>query len=361
MPRIISLPVFSLLFALLFASLACQLFTGAPELSGALPTAQPFPPGQEDFPSAPPPEARPTGEKSAPPSPSPEAPAGKPAATAAADQTIPLEGDPCPEEMCIVDGSFLLARPIGEGGRNTTVAASPYGSYHRATRLAQRGVYFLNSSGTPVLAAADGKVVFAGDDREVPMGPFKDLYGNTVIIKHNFSQLGKPLFTVYAHLSEVEVGEGEDVYTGQEIGQVGSSGSATGSTLLFEVRLGKNHFQNTSNPELWLKPLRRDGKRLGAIAGRFENKNGKAVQVANIVLEQLAGPGLPAIETFYLSTYTGKRQSGQAPWIENFAAGDLPPGEYQISYIGEGGSVDTQLVTVEPGRLTLVAIVVNTN
>jgi murein DD-endopeptidase MepM/ murein hydrolase activator NlpD len=349
--------LYTALLLLLLGLLSCQLFSSAPASLEAQPTSWLEPGGQPGNPTAPPPEARPTDDKPSPPSPSLEAPPGQPVTTAAPDQTIPLEGDPCPQETCIFAGSFLLARPIGKDGRNTIVTARRYGSYQRATGNAQTGVYFLNSSGTPVLAAADGTVVFAGNDRQVPMGPFKDLYGETVILKHTFSQLEKPIFTVYAHLSEIEVNKGDDVSSGQEIGKVGSSGSATGSTLLFEVRLGKNHFQNTRNPELWLKPLKDvNGKRMGAIAGRFENKNGQAVEIDNIVLEQLAGPGLPAIDQYYLKTYSGKRLVGQPPWTENFAIGDLPPGEYQISFMGDG--VQTQLVTVEPGKVTLVTIII---
>ena len=358
MPRTGFTPVYLLLILLLLAGLGCQLANRLPAALEALETAPATPvfEGQAG-PTALPPETRPTGENPESPAPTLEAQPGGPEPTAATAEAIPLEGDACPQEMCVLDGSFLLARPIGGDGRNTIVAASRYGSYHRATKNAQTGVYFLNSAGTPVLAAADGTVAFAGNDREVPMGPFKNLYGRVVILKHTFSGLEKPLFTVYAHLSDIEVEKGDDVYTGQEIGQVGSSGSATGSTLLFEVRLGKNHFQNTRNPELWLKPLKDgDGRRMGAIAGRIVDKKGKPIQVGNIVLEQLAGPGLPAIDQFYLETYTGRRQVGQPPWGENFAAGDLPPGEYQISFMGDG--VQTQVVTVEPGRLTLVTIVV---
>jgi hypothetical protein len=93
---------------------------------------------------------------------------------------------------------------------------------------------------------------------------------------------------------------------------------------------------------------------MGAIAGRIVDEDGNLLQVGNIVLEQLAGPGMPPIDRFYLATYSAKRLSGQPPWQENFAAGDLPPGEYQISFMGRG--VETRTVTVEAGKLTLVTI-----
>ena len=52
------------------------------------------------------------------------------------------------KDACIRRGSFLLERPIGRSGRNTIVIASRFGEYQQATKDAQTGVYFLNSTGT---------------------------------------------------------------------------------------------------------------------------------------------------------------------------------------------------------------------
>ena len=102
-------------------------------------------------------------------------------------------------------------------------------------------------------------------------------YGNLVVIKHELSRqetsawpaFPTPVFTLYAHLSQISVEPGEVVSRGQQIGLVGMTGSALGNHLHFEVRLGENTYQAVSNPELWLAPgLAENGQQKGIIAGR---------------------------------------------------------------------------------------------
>lgn len=264
---------------------------------------------------------------------------------------------PCTDEVCIENGSFLLARPVAPAGRNTIDPSYRFGDYRQSTRLAHRGVDFLNSTGTSVVAAADGVVAVAGDDLDFPYGPRKDYYGNLVILEHNLPGYPDPVFTLYSQLSEVLVAEGEAVAAGQEIGLVGMSGVVPGSTLHFEVRVGENSYQEARNPELWLKSLTdaRD-QSLGALAGRVLDNEGNYEPVENIVIEQLAGPGLPAIDQFYLTTYEKKELRGQSPWNESFALSDLPPGEYQITFMLNG--LQQKEVEVEPGMLTLVTFLI---
>jgi len=84
--------------------------------------------------------------------------------------------------------------------------------------------------GTPIAAAADGVVVLAGTNLVdgKPAG-----YGTYVVIAH-----GGGLYTLYAHLSQLEVSAGQRVRAGQEIGLSGSTGNSTGPHLHFEVRVG---------------------------------------------------------------------------------------------------------------------------
>lgn len=84
-----------------------------------------------------------------------------------------------------------------------------------------QGVDFAAPTGTPVLAAANGRVVKAG---------WGGGYGNVVHIDH-----GKGTITRYAHLSRVGVRSGQQVSQGQSVGAVGSTGLSTGPHLHYEV------------------------------------------------------------------------------------------------------------------------------
>jgi murein DD-endopeptidase MepM/ murein hydrolase activator NlpD len=85
------------------------------------------------------------------------------------------------------------------------------------------GLDFKGPVGTPILSAAEGRVTFAG---------FNGGYGKTVEITH-----AKGLLTRYAHLSGLNVTQGQKVDRGLQIGRMGSTGRSTGSHLHFEVRL----------------------------------------------------------------------------------------------------------------------------
>ena len=85
------------------------------------------------------------------------------------------------------------------------------------------GVDFPAEAGTPIVAAASGKVLFAGWHAQ---------YGKMLEIDH-----GGGLVSRYAHASELAAAEGELVVRGQRVGSVGSTGRSTGPHLHFEVRL----------------------------------------------------------------------------------------------------------------------------
>jgi murein DD-endopeptidase MepM/ murein hydrolase activator NlpD len=73
-------------------------------------------------------------------------------------------------------------------------------------REPHHGVEFLNKFGTPVHAAGDGAVQFAGPDEEAVYSPWRDFYGNVVVIHH-----ADEMYTLYAHLSKVDVQVGDEV------------------------------------------------------------------------------------------------------------------------------------------------------
>ena len=99
------------------------------------------------------------------------------------------------------------------------------------------GVDIAAPVGTPVMAAASGRVLFAGRMRG---------YGKTIILQHDNHYV-----TVYAHDSTNLVSEGQMVQRGQVIARVGRSGRTTGANLHFEVR----HNNIASNPMLYLSPI----------------------------------------------------------------------------------------------------------
>lgn len=342
---ILALLTASLVLALI--GMSCQLasrITGAEEAPPAATAVQAAPPETATEPPASAPEP-----SAIPPTEAPPAPTDPPQAP----ESAPAGPPPCTEDVCIEAGTFFLLRPAAPGGRNTVDPSNRFGEYIRSTRSANRGADFLNSSGTPVVAAASGVVVVAGDDSRTSYAQRPNLYGNLVILEHNLPGISSPVYTLYGHLSEISVIVGDSVEAGQEIGKVGMSGNVRGSTLHFEVRQGENSLDSARNPDLWLKPLAdEDGVPMGALAGRIVDASGEYVEMNNIVLERLAGPGQPAVDQIYIQTYTDKDLVGKSPWGENFAVGELPAGEYQVSIWS--GSMQQKVLQVEPGKLTVL-------
>jgi murein DD-endopeptidase MepM/ murein hydrolase activator NlpD len=100
-----------------------------------------------------------------------------------------------------------------------------YGSQRIFNGVAQRehqGLDYRVPTGTPVAAMNDGTVLLAR---------FLYFEGNCVVIDH-----GQGLLTLYFHLSELKVKEGDSVKRGQEIGLSGGTGRATGPHLHVAVR-----------------------------------------------------------------------------------------------------------------------------
>jgi secretion/DNA translocation related TadE-like protein len=109
-----------------------------------------------------------------------------------------------------VGGSFRVTARFGDVGP------------HWASRR-HSGIDFAAEPGTPVLAAADGRVEVAGQAGR---------YGTLVVLDHG------GVVTYYGHLSAVDVAPGQSVAAGRRLGAVGSTGNATGPHLHFEVRVG---------------------------------------------------------------------------------------------------------------------------
>ncbi len=85
------------------------------------------------------------------------------------------------------------------------------------------GIDLGGDTGDRVRAARSGEVILAGE---------RGGFGNTIVLYH-----GLGYSTLYAHLSRIEVSEGQNVQSGDRIGAIGSTGWSTGPHLHFELRI----------------------------------------------------------------------------------------------------------------------------
>ncbi|MDE7154590.1 MAG: M23 family metallopeptidase [Muribaculaceae bacterium] len=128
----------------------------------------------------------------------------------ASQQTDRLKHIPSVQPISLLDMKQLAS---GYGYRVDPV----YG-----TSRFHEGMDFAAQPGTRVNATGDGTVIHAG---------WKSEYGNLVEVDHGYGYV-----TRYAHLSKINVKNGETVNRGDKIGEVGSTGKSTGPHLHYEVR-----------------------------------------------------------------------------------------------------------------------------
>ncbi len=262
-------------------------------------------------------------------------------------RTIPC--NPQAEDFCVTDGHFILQRPIKPPANDSVDPTYRYASTARGTREPHHGVEFLNQFGTPVYAAADGVVIFAGPDSMATYSPWSNFYGNVIVIKHD-----KDLFTLYAHLSEIDAEAGKEVQVGDKIGEVGQSGAATGSHLHFEVRRGDaEDYFSTENPELWLVPKKdENGRPFGALAVSIMDQESR-FRFAEFTIKYYLDRSQSHVKSYYAVTYSPDMANGD----ENAALSDLPAGSYRIA-LKLNGQLYERWVEVESGKLTETVFIV---
>ena len=90
-------------------------------------------------------------------------------------------------------------------------------------RRMHAGIDIPAPTGQPVYAAGDGVVMSAG---------VRGGYGNAVVVQHPDG-----ISTLYAHLSQIDVQEGDEVARLDAVGEIGSTGNSTGPHLHFEIRV----------------------------------------------------------------------------------------------------------------------------
>ena len=142
----------------------------------------------------------------------PAAPAG---ARRAGPATRPAKR---PTRSLVVSTRQPLLWPVA-GGRLTS-------RFGRRGKRVHEGIDIAGKAGSAVLAAAAGRVIYAGSGLRG--------YGNLVIVKHP-----NGLVTVYAHNKRNRVREGQEVVRGTQVAELGSTGRTSGPHVHFEVRVGE--------------------------------------------------------------------------------------------------------------------------
>ncbi|MDW7754360.1 MAG: peptidoglycan DD-metalloendopeptidase family protein [Brevefilum sp.] len=258
----------------------------------------------------------------------------------------------CGETYCQMKWPGMLLRPFSSPDWQRVDLTYPYGSTSDGRLAIHHGVEFPNPYGTAVRAAAGGEVVFAGTDDGGLIGLYQNFYGNVVVLKHPGLFNGEALYTLYGHLSSIEVAQSESLEPGDILGKVGASGVASGSHLHFEVRSENNNYASTTNPILWFSPLvDQDSAKTGTIAGRILDRFGKPVSETSITLQKLDRNGA-VVKTYYLQTYAQDGINPHPALAENFALPDVPPGDYRLSVVV--GTLYEVLFTLEPGMLGFI-------
>jgi murein DD-endopeptidase MepM/ murein hydrolase activator NlpD len=154
--------------------------------------------------------------------------------------------------------SHLIATPQWSGDFVTPVNAKPTDSFgmtrvfNEELTSTHRGTDFPVSEGAPVVVSNSGTVVLA-----------KELFyeGNCVIVDH-----GQRLFTIYMHLSKIEVKAGNKLGKGERLGLSGQTGRVTGPHLHMGVRWNGAYLDPTKLLGLTLPNLGPEKRRAGTRA-----------------------------------------------------------------------------------------------
>jgi len=119
------------------------------------------------------------------------------------------------------------------GTVKSTVGKTIDPKYH--TETFESGIFISGKPGARVVNAGDGEIAYAGRRRGL---------GNVVVVGH-----GSGYFSIFAHLSEIAVLNGQVVRAGEPIGTAGESHPRFGPGILFELR----HEKEILDPLEWLK------------------------------------------------------------------------------------------------------------
>ena len=136
--------------------------------------------------------------------------------TESLDEVIRRGTKPIPEP--VPTGTFIAPCVAVKGISSGYGSRDLYGSYDF-----HLGIDMPGTKGDPIYASDGGEVIWAG---------YTPSYGKSVRIQHNDG-----IVTLYAHMSKLLVEVGDNVYQGQQIGEMGQTGAAYGVHLHFEIRI----------------------------------------------------------------------------------------------------------------------------
>jgi len=246
---------------------------------------------------------------------------------------------------------FWLSKPFSGGGRLLYTDWLPYGYDAGGRYLLHTGVDSAEPEGTPIIAAAGGTVIVAGEDKEELYGWRCDWYGHLIVIELDDRWQNQPVYVLYGHVLNIAVEPGQHVTRGEQIADVGFGGAASLPHLHLEVRVGTNEFSATRNPFLWLTPP----TTRGVIVGRLIDPEGRPWQGVTVA----AVGRSENTDTYRSWTYLDDPQDLIRPdelFAENFVIADILPGEYEL-YIDIQDEIYQVPVTVKGGELVAVEII----
>ena len=151
--------------------------------------------------------------------------------------------------------SARFARPVPNPANS---AFGTYSVFNGEPRSQHSGADFLSPAGRPVTAPNAGRVVIASA---------RYFSGNTVVLDH-----GQGLFSLLAHLAEIDVKPGDVVPAGAVVGKVGATGRVTGAHLHWAVRLNGARVDPLSLLYVVGDPARSPRLARSAGRGRFDHQ-----------------------------------------------------------------------------------------
>jgi len=259
---------------------------------------------------------------------------------------IPEWGNPTYEVPLALTANdhFYFNRPLSLSTSHKLNVDYRYGYYYPDEDVVHTGIDIAGSRGDAVLAAAPGKVIFAGFGLLNGANDSEDPYGLAVMLRHSFSYEGYTIYTVYAHLDKVSVTKGAWLESGDKVGTIGMTGNTSGPHLHFEIRIENSNGDKVQNPELWLAPL----VGYGVLAGQIETTYGMMMTTKTLWLKSLESG-----KTWTLITYAPKTKQVDDYYRENFAIGDLPLGDYEISTY-YNGLIYKREIFIAPGAVNYI-------